>query len=295
MKSISITRIEDIERLAEGVAKGYAIAKKIPRRGDRVPDELTKKEYVFMTMVMGLEIGMKPMQALQNISLIDGKPVLWGDGMIAVVRDSGELESFNESYSNIDYDSTKMTRKQLSTDVYTDDFCAICKIKRKGYEEKIYKFSVTDAKIANLWCFTTDVKGKQYTPWYKYPKRMLQMRARSWALRDTFADHLAGFSTVEETRDIHQQYDVVADNTPDDVIIEAKETVTKEKPKKKIEKKENKLTDPTGSGREKEERIKEYVSHLAKTLNRKEENIVERANKNFEPFYSSYSDWSVGE
>jgi hypothetical protein len=55
-------------------------------------------------------------------------------------------------------------------------------------------FSVADAKKASLW-------GKA-GPWSNYPKRMLQMRARSWALRDAFPDVLRGIGIKEEQHDI---------------------------------------------------------------------------------------------
>ena len=51
-----------------------------------------------------------------------------------------------------------------------------------------------DAKRAGL-------LGKK-GPWTEYPQRMLQMRARSWALRDGFADVLKGLSVREEAQDI---------------------------------------------------------------------------------------------
>lgn len=54
-------------------------------------------------------------------------------------------------------------------------------------------FSVSDAKKAGLW-------NKQ-GPWQQYPKRMLQMRARAWALRDGCADMLRGFQVREEVED----------------------------------------------------------------------------------------------
>ena len=38
-------------------------------------------------------------------------------------------------------------------------------------------------------------------PWTQYPKRMMQMRARGFALRDKFADALGGLITVEEAQD----------------------------------------------------------------------------------------------
>jgi hypothetical protein len=65
--------------------------------------------------------------------------------------------------------------------------------KRKNRTEVISKYSVEDAKRAGLW-------NKQ-GPWTQYPKRMLQMRARGFALRDAFPDVLKGLITVEEAQD----------------------------------------------------------------------------------------------
>jgi len=70
---------------------------------------------------------------------------------------------------------------------------AVCVAKRKGRTPVIFKFSVEDAKRAGLW-------GKT-GPWQAYPKRMMQMRARGFALRDAFADVLTGLITAEEAHD----------------------------------------------------------------------------------------------
>jgi hypothetical protein len=70
---------------------------------------------------------------------------------------------------------------------------AICVAKRRGRKPVTAKFSVDDAKRAGLW-------GKQ-GPWTQYPKRMLQMRARGFALRDAFPDVLKGLITSEEAMD----------------------------------------------------------------------------------------------
>jgi hypothetical protein len=51
-----------------------------------------------------------------------------------------------------------------------------------------------DAKAAGL-------QGKQ-GPWTQYPKRMRQMRARAFALRDVFPDVLRGLPVAEEVMDI---------------------------------------------------------------------------------------------
>jgi hypothetical protein len=70
---------------------------------------------------------------------------------------------------------------------------AVCIAHRRGRKPVTAKFSVEDAKRAGLW-------NKQ-GPWTSYPKRMLQMRARGFALRDAFPDALKGLITTEEAED----------------------------------------------------------------------------------------------
>ena len=74
---------------------------------------------------------------------------------------------------------------------------AVCVAKRKGRKPVTARFSVEDAKRAGLW-------GKQ-GPWSAYPKRMMQMRARGFALRDAFPDVLKGMITVEEAQDYPEE------------------------------------------------------------------------------------------
>ena len=61
----------------------------------------------------------------------------------------------------------------------------------------VREFSMQDAKQAGL-------TGKQ-GPWSQYPRRMLQMRARAFALRDVFADVLRGVHVAEEAQDISER------------------------------------------------------------------------------------------
>jgi hypothetical protein len=75
-----------------------------------------------------------------------------------------------------------------------DNMVATCSAKRRGYERPtVVRFSVADAKKAGLW-------GKT-GPWTQYPRRMLQLRARGFALRDAFPDVLKGLVTAEEAHD----------------------------------------------------------------------------------------------
>ena len=145
---------------------------------DLVPADYKRKPgNIVIAVQMGLEVGLRPIQALQNIAVINGRPSVWGDSMLALVRASGLLESFNETL-----DESTMT--------------ATCAVKRKGEPapSEPVTFSKADAEKAKLW-------GKQ-GPWTQYPKRMLKMRARAFALRDTFADVLKGLNMAEEAIDI---------------------------------------------------------------------------------------------
>ena len=74
------------------------------------------------------------------------------------------------------------------------DGTAWCKVKRRGEPEQIRTFSDQDAKVAGL-------QGKA-GPWVTAPKRMKQMRARAFALRDVFTDILRGMNMAEESADI---------------------------------------------------------------------------------------------
>jgi hypothetical protein len=120
----------------------------------------------------GAELGLKPLQALQNLAIINGRPSLWGDAVIALVRASPLCEFV------------------IETD---DGHVATCKVKRRGEPEQSRTFGMDDAKTAGL-------LGKA-GPWTQYPKRMRQMRARAFALRDVFPDVLRGLPVAEELMD----------------------------------------------------------------------------------------------
>lgn len=136
-----------------------------------------KPESCLLAIQHGSEVGLSPMQSLQSIACINGRPSVWGDAALALVMGSAACEYVRE---RVDGDGDAMV--------------AICEAKRRGYPEaNVTKFTVADAKKAGLW-------GKS-GPWTQYPKRMLQLRARGFALRDAFPDVLKGLITAEEAQD----------------------------------------------------------------------------------------------
>lgn len=114
---------------------------------------------------------------MQSIAVVNGRPSVYGDAALAVCKASAVCEYVIES---IEGDGEQMV--------------ATCTAQRRGYPQPtVVKFSVSDAKKASLW-------GKS-GPWSQYPRRMLQMRARGFALRDCFPDVLKGLVTAEEAFD----------------------------------------------------------------------------------------------
>ena len=139
-----------------------------------------KPESCMLAIQHGSEVGLSPMQSLQSIAVINGRPCVWGDAAIALVKASAVCEFVWET---VEGDGEQMV--------------AMCQAKRRGYEKATtVTFSVADAKKAGLW-------GKS-GPWQQYPKRMLQLRARGFALRDAFPDVLRGLITAEEAQDYQQ-------------------------------------------------------------------------------------------
>ena len=180
-------------------------------RAGLAPRGLEKPEQVFIALQMGMEVGLSPMQSLQNIAVINGKPSIYGDGALALVFSTGLVTDFEEK---IEHDG--------------DDRVAYCSVERAGVRTPcVRSFSVADAKAAGLW-------GKA-GPWKQYPERMLQMRARGFAIRDAFPDALHGLITTEEAQDYPAQKPRQVASEPVTLNIEnAKlDEPVEEKPKRK--------------------------------------------------------------
>jgi hypothetical protein len=175
-----------------------------------------KPQDILVCVQWGYEMGLAPMQALQNIAVINGKPSVYGDAMMALVQASAVCEDVEEFFENEG----------------TPNPVAVCIAKRKNRKPVVAKFSVEDAKRAGLW-------AKQ-GPWSAYPKRMMQMRARGFALRDAFPDVLKGLISAEEAQDYPDEakpqpvakpanpLDLVA--KPEPVAIESVEVVLEVEP-----------------------------------------------------------------
>ena len=173
-QGVKLASLEDAFRFANAiVASGFA------------PRGMEKPEAVLVAIQLGAELGLTPMAALQNTAVINGRPAIYGDAALALVRASGLLESFSEEEVG-----------EAGKDSFGIKVTATRRDGSKGSET----FTVADAKAAKLW-------GKA-GPWTDYPRRMLKFRARGFVLRDVFGDVLKGLRTAEEVRDYPEERNI---------------------------------------------------------------------------------------
>jgi hypothetical protein len=170
LPALTPTNFAEAMQFADVLAKSTMV----PREYQRQPAN------ILLAVQWGAELGLGPLQAINSIAIINGKPSVYGDAMLALVKGSPLCEDVIEAIKG---------EGDLAT--------AVCEARRKGSEPVVRAFSVADAKKAGLW----DKTG----PWKQYPLRMLAMRARGFALRDAFPDVLRGIISVEEARDIPRE------------------------------------------------------------------------------------------
>ena len=166
--SLQPQNVTEAMQMAEMLSKSQMIPKNYQN----------KPQDTLVAMMMGSELGLHPIQALQNIAVINGKPSIYGDAMLALVQNHSAFGGIQESFDEA---------AQVAT----------CIVWRKNGEKHTVTFSQADAKQAGLWA--------KAGPWSQYPKRMMTFRARGFALRDQFADARAGLISREEAEDMPER------------------------------------------------------------------------------------------
>lgn len=165
-----------------------------------------KPEKMFVAMQMGCEVGLSITQAPQNIAVVNGKPSIYGDATIALIRN--HLESDREYF----IDDGKEIENYIGPEdlsKWPRELTAVCEMTRKsGGTYKGY-FSVADAIRMGKWNRPTERGNKSV--WQKHPKDMLMWKARHKVMNRGFSDILKGLVPVE----ISMDYDSDMEPAPD--------------------------------------------------------------------------------
>lgn len=145
--------------------------------------------HVMVAMQSAKSLKLNPYTALRQMAFINGSLTFFGDLELAVVRMSGQVEMIEEWHFCLDENGEYKRRCYENSNLHLPAFGAMCVIKRKGMPAGAESFTKSDAMTAGLW---------ERTPvWKKFPSRMLQMRARSVALKNHFSDCLQGVTSIE--------------------------------------------------------------------------------------------------
>ena len=199
------------------LGEAMEFSKLIAQSGIVPKDYQGKPANVLVAIQLGMELGLAPMQAMQSIAVINGRPSVFGDGMLAICMAHPAFIDIQET---------------------GDDEGATCTVRRRGREPVTHSFSKADAKFAGL----LNKDG----PWKQYPRRMMQMRARAFALRDCFPDALRGIACYEEVGDFERdmgEAQVVEETPPQHSHDMAKQTRS-EKVKARVQNRRRKAQEP---------------------------------------------------
>lgn len=141
--SVQLTSVNDVFRLAEALAgaKGFVPSHLLGNPGG-----------IAAAILTGAELGMQPMEAMRSLHIVEGKPTMAADVMLARAIRAGIKHKWEKS------DATE----------------AVLKLERAGFEPYYQRWTLDDAKAAGL-------VGKGN--WSKYSAAMLRARCISAGLR----------------------------------------------------------------------------------------------------------------
>lgn len=178
VRALVPTNLNEAFRLADAI-----YASKLAPYGFDTPEK------IMVAIMKGLELGLPPMQALDSIAVINGKASLYGDVGLALIRASGLLDGFSETYEG---------------EPFEEAYCAVCSMTRRGDQQVVNRYSVKDAMTGGYWEGKHIPAGdkRARSPWVTNPKRMLRWRARWFTMRDLFSDVLKNMAGVEEMQDV---------------------------------------------------------------------------------------------
>lgn len=130
-------------------------------------------------------LNLEPMTGIQHVYEINGRLTLWGEGPLAAVRASGQMEWIRETFFDRDYNEISFTNKNLHVPLYG----SVTIIKRKGAEKPVERWFTEDDENVVL-------KGIPAI-WKSHKRIMYKRKARAEAIKDEFGDVLAGATIAE--------------------------------------------------------------------------------------------------
>jgi hypothetical protein len=147
-----------------------------------LPSSIKTVEQAIVIALKGREIGIPPMLAFSQISVINGKPAMQSELMLS------QIYKFNPT--------------ACISFIKSDEKECVIEASRKGSKPSLWSFTLEDAKAAQL-------LGKDN--WKKYPSAMLRARAISAMARAVYPDSINGVSYTPD--ELGAEIDIAEDGT----------------------------------------------------------------------------------
>jgi len=180
---------------------------------DLVPkDYIGKPNNVFLAIQTGRSLGLDPFQSVKHLYTVNGRTSVFGDMMLALSQEDDKFIDCIETKGEL-----VKTEKHGMLPSWTE-----CKVLVKDREPVIHRYTIEQAMQNPNFNKTGNKKtwenGKE--KWVKVPgvwmingPRMMQMRPRSFALRDAFPGKLSGIYDEYEIQEIVETKDITSQTT----------------------------------------------------------------------------------
>jgi hypothetical protein len=160
---------------------------------------------MMVAALFGMECGLTLFFSLQNVAVVNGRPCLYGDAPLALVRSKGLIDEFFEDFGFVDEDGEYrpvQAHQFGSLESYPDNFAWRCFSRRKGSKRGSESIITVGMCKQAGWWNKRGYEGKP-TPWVTTPWRMGKFRPRGFVVRDEYGDAIRGLGIAEiETIDV---------------------------------------------------------------------------------------------
>lgn len=164
-----------LELYSAGLETKLAMAETL-LKSNLIPTSYKSPEAVLVAILYGQEVGLSPLQSLQSVTVIQGRPTLDAASLKAICIANG---------------------MRFETIEWNEKVCTLRGVRGDWKEE--FSFTWHDAELMGL-------SNKEN--WRRMPKQMLYARAVSTLARNMGADIVRGFYSKEEMQDSVQPLDV---------------------------------------------------------------------------------------
>jgi hypothetical protein len=184
LKRTVVKTIQDRIQYHEDWQEAHEIA-----GSELVPDCYKGKPYnAVVAFRKGRSLGLDRQQSVNNLYTVNGHTRIWGDMMLAIATtDPRFIDCIEEFGPDIEVDETVHGKMPE---------WAKCTVKVKDQEDKVCLYTLDDAKK------NPNFDSDKVKTWRTNGKRMMQFKARSFALRDALPARLGGLYDEYEFEEI---------------------------------------------------------------------------------------------